>query len=58
MSVSCECSVFLFRADHSSRGFLPHVAGPVSVIVNPLKGGHDPESGPGGTGKKNLILYI
>ena len=52
MNVCCECCVLsLRRADHSSRGVLPSVVCPVSVIAKPRKWrSHDPESGLSATG--------
>jgi hypothetical protein len=42
MFVPCECCVYsgigLFRADHSSRGVLPSVMCPMSVIAKARKG--------------------
>ena len=62
MFVSCECCVLsdrgLCRADHLSRGVLPNVVCPISMIAKPLRGGQDPESGQRATGKKNWFLYI
>jgi len=42
------------KADHSSRGFLPIVVCPLSVIAKPRKGDRDPESGCSATGKKSM----
>jgi hypothetical protein len=64
MDVCCECCVLsLRRADHSSRGVLPSVVCPVSVIAKLRKSrGHDPESGlsatGGGMGEKTAIIML
>jgi hypothetical protein len=40
------------RAGHSSRGVLPSVMCPVSVIAKPIMGEHDPKWGQSATKKK------
>jgi len=42
MSVVIYCYKSLRRADHSSRGVIPNVMCPVSVIVGNQRGGLDP----------------
>jgi hypothetical protein len=48
----------LRRVDHSSRGDLPSVVGPMSVITRPNKGGHEPETGRSAKGKKSNIILV
>jgi hypothetical protein len=63
MDVCCVLSSrerSLRRADHFSRGVLQSSVYPVNVILKPLRGGHDPESGGRAReeGKGEAFCYI